>query len=283
VKVTSFPDNYNYMILQTRPYLGISFFMPQMVLEVQVANPSEDWLFNHCRQCAFINKGCHGGYRYMYRDEPCKQGFSKTNTPPSTLPIRLKVPAHCFSTLITYNDHDGPRFTERNFSVLQYIYNTQSYLVPYRPANVYEDGRICWGSVSFGANLRHDYNSFWASPFNYDLIPNGAANAATDYVANYMPGSADSAVRERSHSRVYGSAHLTIERDPSVQGLRVITDPVALFQIPRHHNRLRASGYSQLILAWVIKKKLPPKYELLRIDQSHYLRTPTGKIRPFDI
>ena len=47
------------------------------------------------------------------------------------------------------------------------------YTAPYRLANVYESGKICFGAVSANdiASLRKANNLFWSSPFNLDNCP----------------------------------------------------------------------------------------------------------------
>jgi len=45
------------------------------------------------------------------------------------------------------------------------------YAIPYRIANVYSSGTVCFGEAAEIANLRQANNYFWSSPFNQDNCP----------------------------------------------------------------------------------------------------------------
>lgn len=65
----------------------------------------------------------------------------------------------------------------------------QIWLTPYLFANVYGDGRICWGTLDIPWDLKSACNTFWSSNFNEDLEtdPSGVMRYIKRYRLSVLP------------------------------------------------------------------------------------------------
>lgn len=99
----------------------------------------------------------------------------------------MKVPALCLmSTYTSRTSSSHFAFDQgRKYSLFAYKDDNQvPYISPYRPANVYTNGNICWGKQPLPQNPKQALAAYWGSGFNRDLASQ-AANTLKGTLENY--------------------------------------------------------------------------------------------------
>jgi len=166
--IFSIPDKACLVVITLNPELRISTILNEQERSICIKYANARLFKKYCLNCELLEKR-----DYLEQDEnPLRtcSGYDKTNYCHKNLEnihhyleyIKVKVP----NTLWTY---DESRKTWYQYCVRN-IKGT-IYKIPYRLGNVFDNASICWGSQNkIPKDLSEAINSFWALPFNSDLI-----------------------------------------------------------------------------------------------------------------
>lgn len=253
------------VVFQYNPTLVVTcFYLPQKIeilLDRQIEK--DNFFEDNCINCPFFieNKGeCEGGVDKVDRDEcriKTKEDLNKVNIQ------KIKTPFYLFRSALDFEGTCIPS----NVSLLIYNFeklretgelNTLTYKLP----NIYDSGAVCWGHIFRHEKRLLDFktlvNTFWATPFNSDLLPSGIEDVY-EWMKDLTPTKLldfDPFIQWKDSTKsIKGKFSLSIAGE--VEGVFFSKDPqvVNLFKKQRKLKLNRYVPAQKVVIGWLHKGK----------------------------